>query len=139
MLQKLKNRSIVAGLTLAAAVALVGAPGIAQAQSGSRICGNYWSSGSVLWVKVIEVPKSDWPACGRAVDRTNSVGTVPPEVWRRNPSGNWGSRQPIRMETCEKFSLGLLGNRFGGNVCNSMKRANNVFEVNQRTISTFWY
>lgn len=136
--------------TLAAAAMTTGmllavmAPGVAQAQSGSRICGNYWKGyydggqKEVTWSRVIEVPKSDGIACSRAIDRTDRVGDPPSEI-RNLPGLYWGDRQRLQVAECEWYSQELLNAKYGDDVCNSMLRADNVNEVRLRTISEFWY
>ncbi|MGJ5894595.1 hypothetical protein ACSCBZ_21925 [Streptomyces niveiscabiei] len=73
------------------------APGIAQAQSGSRICGNWWAGvynhgqNEVIWARVIEVPKTDSIACQRAIDRTDKVGpTTLPQRIKNFKDLKWG-------------------------------------------------
>lgn len=128
---------------MAAGMLLSGAmSGTADAQSGSRICGNYWKGyynggqKEVTWSKVIEVVKTDGIACQRAVDRTDNVGTVPNEL--KIPGIRWGSRQPLKNVECEWYSQQLLNAKYGDDVCHSMTRADNVVEASNRTISQFW-
>lgn len=129
---------VAAGALFAAAI-----PGTAEAQSGSRICGNYWkgyynnSQQEVTWSRVIEVPKSDGVACQRAIDRTDRVGNPPGEI-AGLPGLWWGGRQRLQSVECEWYSQNLLNAKYGDDVCNSMLRADNVFEVNGRTPSEFW-
>ncbi|MDW4910132.1 hypothetical protein RB628_33585 [Streptomyces sp. ADMS] len=134
--------------TLAAAVLTAGTmfalavPGTAQAQAGSRICGNYWTGyyangqKEVTWSRVIEVPKSDGISCDVAINRTDRVGNPPQETV--NLKVKWGARQRLQNVTCEYFSQGVLNSKHGDDVCNSMLRADNVGEVRQRTISQFY-
>ncbi|MDT0572827.1 hypothetical protein RM704_36115 [Streptomyces sp. DSM 3412] len=135
---KLAAAAVAAGALFAIAV-----PGTAEAQSGSRICGNYWKGyynngqQEVLWSRVIEVPKSDGIACQRAIDRTDKVGNPPSELTRLGVT--WGARQRLQNVTCEWYSQDLFNAKYGDDVCLSMQRADNTFQVNGRTISQYWY
>ncbi|MFM9594913.1 hypothetical protein ACKI1J_42445 [Streptomyces scabiei] len=130
-----------AGMAAGALFALA-VPGTAEAQSGSRICGNYWTGyyangqKEVTWSRVIEVPKSDGVACDVAINRTDRVGNPPQETV--NLGVKWGSRQRLQNVTCEWYSQDVLNSKHGDDVCNSMLRADNVFEVKNRTISQFY-
>jgi hypothetical protein len=144
-IQRTKRRvAMLAALGMAAtALFSVAIPVTAQAQSGSRICGNYWkgyynnNQQEVTWSRVIEVPKTDGISCQRAIDRTNNVGNPPREI-SRLPGLRWGARQRLQNVECEWYSQGLLDAKYGDDVCNSMQRADNVGEVNGRTPSQFW-
>ncbi|MEX3101973.1 MULTISPECIES: hypothetical protein [unclassified Streptomyces] len=121
------------------------APGIAQAQSGSRICGNWWAGvynhgqNEVIWARVIEVPKTDNIACQRAIDRTDKVGpTTLPQRIKNFKDLKWGGRQRISGASCEWFSQDLMNAKYGDDVCLSMQRADNTVQVDHRTISHFW-
>ncbi|MBE4740076.1 hypothetical protein HW845_35340 [Streptomyces sp. ND05-3B] len=143
--QRMKRRTatLAAAGMAAGALFAIAVPGTAEAQSGSRICGNYWKGyynkgqQEVIWSRVIEVPKSDGVSCQRAMDRTDKVGNPPSELTRLGVT--WGSRQRLHNVTCEWFSQDLFNAKYGDDVCNSMQRADNVWQVNGRTISQFWY
>ncbi|MER6717053.1 hypothetical protein [Streptomyces sp. NPDC000877] len=151
MQTKLTKRTKRRTATLAAiamtsgAMFTVMAPGMAEAQSGSRICGNWWAgtynggTQEVIWSRVIEVPKTDGIACQRAIDRTDKVGTTTlPQRIKNFKDLKWGSRQRISGWSCESYSQELLSAKYGDDVCLKMTRADTAVEVNNRTISHFW-
>ncbi|WEH17713.1 hypothetical protein [Streptomyces sp. VNUA24] len=141
LMKRRKAMLTAAGMAAGALFALA-VPGTAEAQSGSRICGNYWTGyyangqKEVTWSRVIEVPKSDGVACDVAINRTDRVGNPPQETV--NLGVKWGSRQRLQNVTCEWYSQDVLNSKHGDDVCNSMLRADNVFEVKNRTISQFY-
>lgn len=140
---KLRTATFAAVGMAAAALFSVVIPVAAEAQSGSRICGNYWKGyynngqREVTWSRVIEVPKSDSVSCQRAMDRTDKLGNPPNEIARLSGL-KWGARQRLQSVSCEWYSQELLNAKYGDNVCLSMQRADNVFQVNGRTISQHW-
>ncbi|WP_326582530.1 hypothetical protein OG889_28160 [Streptomyces sp. NBC_00481] len=143
-LKRMKRRTatLAAAGMAAGALFAIAVPGTAEAQSGSRICGNYWKGyynngqQEVTWSRVIEVPKSDGIACQRAIDRTDKVGNPPNELTRLGVK--WGARQRLQNVTCEWYSQDVLNSKYGDDVCLSMQRADNTIQVNGRTISQFW-
>ncbi|WP_327695074.1 hypothetical protein [Streptomyces sp. NBC_00459] len=141
-LLKRRTATMVATAFAAGALFAVAVPGTAEAQSGSRICGNYWKGyynngqKEVTWSRVIEVPKSDGVSCDVAINRTDRVGNPPQETV--NLGVKWGARQRLQNVTCEYFSQEILDSKHGDDVCNSMLRADNVFQVKNRTISQFY-
>lgn len=139
-----RRTATLAAAGMAAGALFAAAPGTAEAQAGSRICGNYWkgyynnNQQEVTWSRVIEVPKLDGISCQRAIDRTDQVGNPPSELTSL-PGLKWGDRQRLQNETCEWYSQNLLNAKYGDDVCLNMLRADHVTEVNGRTISQFWY
>ncbi|MDQ0962740.1 hypothetical protein QFZ66_006618 [Streptomyces sp. B4I13] len=141
-----RRTAMLAAFTVAAgALFTVMVPGIAEAQSGSRICGNWWAGyynggqNEVIWSRVIEVPKSDGISCSKAMARTDKVGNPPlPSRITRYNDLHWGARQRLDNVTCEWFSQELLNAKHGDDVCLKMLRADNVQQVKLRTISQFW-
>ncbi|WP_307835376.1 hypothetical protein [Streptomyces adelaidensis] len=139
---KRRTATLAAAGMAAGALFAMAVPGTAEAQSGSRICGNYWKGyynngqEEVTWSRVIEVPKTDDSACARAIDRTDKVGNPPSEITKLGVT--WGDRQRLSKKTCEWYSQDLLNAKYGDDVCLTMQRADNVFQVNGRTISQYW-
>lgn len=134
-----KRTAVLAFVTAAAAVTL---PVTAEAQSGSRICGNYWearSNGQSVgkFARVLEVPKADAfdAICLRVISQTDTVGDrqlpgFPGKV-------TWNPRQTIRAWTCE--DAGALfrdanGNpKYGADPCLTMNRVDAIGQVDGRT------
>jgi hypothetical protein len=140
---KRRTATLAAFTVTAGALFAVMVPGVAEAQAGSRICGNYWAGtynngqNEVIWSRVIEVPKTDHISCQRAIDRTDRVGN-PPSGITKHKGLKWGARQRIDNWSCEKYSQELLDAKYGDDVCTKMLRADNVVQAGRRTISQFW-
>lgn len=131
------NRTAAMAACVVAAVAAVTVtlPGTAQAQSGSRICGNYWearANGKTVGImaKVLEVPKVDFGICLRVIDKTNSIdGRSLPGY----PGAvTWNPRQPMRSWTCEDAG-DLFNDKYGDDPCLSMNRVDLIHQVADRT------
>ncbi|MFM9556091.1 hypothetical protein ACKI19_27815 [Streptomyces caniscabiei] len=134
-----KRKAVLAALVITAAAATtVTVPGTAEAQSGSRICGNYWearANGKTVGImaKVLEVPKVDFGICLRVIDKTNSInGRELPGYGKVT----WNPRQPIRSWTCEDFG-DLFNDTYGNDPCNSMNRVDLIGQVKDRTPKEF--
>ncbi|WP_202918957.1 hypothetical protein [Saccharothrix deserti] len=67
----------------------------------------------------------------------DKVGNPPSEITCLKGL-KWGARQRLQNVTCEWYSQDLLSAKYGDDVCLSMQRADNVWQVNGRTISQFW-
>ncbi|MER6717051.1 hypothetical protein [Streptomyces sp. NPDC000877] len=124
----------VAILGLAVAAAVITLPGTAQAQSGSRICGNYWdarANGKTVGrvAKVLEVPKVDFNICLRVIDHTNSIGNMQLPGYKGKVT--WNPRQVIRSYTCEEAG-NLFNQKYGADPCNKMNRVDLIGQVNGR-------
>jgi hypothetical protein len=137
--QKYKRAAVLAALAVAAgAIIPIAMPGTAGAQSGSRICGNYWearANGKTVGIlaKVMEVPKTDFGICLRVIDKTNSInGRDLPGYGKVT----WNPRQPIRSWTCEDFG-DLFNDAYGNDPCNSMNRVDLIGQVANRSPKEF--
>ena len=131
-----KRKAVLAALVITAAAATtVAVPGSAEAQSGSRICGNYWearANGKTVGImaKVLEVPKVDFGICLRVIDKTNSIdGRSLPGY---NGKVTWNPRQPIRSWTCEDAG-DLFTDKYGNDPCLNMNRVDLIGQVANRT------
>ncbi|WP_200306390.1 hypothetical protein [Streptomyces adelaidensis] len=131
-----KRKAVLAALVITAAAATtVTLPGTAEAQSGSRICGNYWearANGKTVGImaKVLEVPKVDFGICLRVIDKTNSInGRSLPGY---NGTVTWNPRQPIRSWTCEDAG-DLFNDKYGNDPCLNMNRVDLIGQVANRT------
>ncbi|MGW0705130.1 hypothetical protein ACWD4G_03995 [Streptomyces sp. NPDC002643] len=130
-----KRRTALAALAMAAAAATtITLPGTAEAQSGSRICGNYWearANGKTVGImaKVLEVPKTDFGICLRVIDKTNSInGRELPGYGKVT----WNPRQPMRSWTCEEAG-NLFQGKYGWDPCLTMNRVDLIHQVAGRT------
>ncbi|MFF5372770.1 hypothetical protein [Streptomyces sp. NPDC013187] len=126
------KRAVILGLAVAAAVITL--PGTAQAQSGSRICGNYWdarANGKTVGrvAKVLEVPKVENGICLRVIDHTNSIGNMQLPGYKGKVT--WNPRQVIRLWTCEEAG-NLFNQKYGADPCNHMNRVDLIGQVNGR-------
>jgi hypothetical protein len=138
-LAKARVAAIAAIVMVAGVLLTVMVSGTAEAQSGSRICGNFWvanpTSGGhvqeVIWVRVLEVHKDDGVTCTHAIDKANRLGNPPVKA------NNWGDRQRLHNVTCEYVSQQLLDSKYGDDICNRMQRVDNAFQLSGRTISEF--
>ncbi|MDW4910134.1 hypothetical protein RB628_33595 [Streptomyces sp. ADMS] len=130
------HKAVLAALVItAAATTTVALPGTAEAQSGSRICGNYWearANGKTVGImaKVLEVPKTDFGICLRVIDKTNSINgrTLP----GYNGTVTWNPRQPMRSWTCEDAG-DLFNDKYGNDPCLAMNRVDLIGQVANRT------
>ncbi|MDQ0962737.1 hypothetical protein QFZ66_006615 [Streptomyces sp. B4I13] len=125
-------------LALAATAAVITLPGTAQAQSGSRICGNYWdarANGKTVGrvAIVLEVPNIDFGICRRVIDHTNSIGRTDLPGYGKV---TWNPRNEIRSWTCEQAG-NLFNQKFGADPCLKMNRVDLIGQVNQRK-AKFW-
>lgn len=132
----LNSKALLAALVITAAAATtVTLPGTAQAQSGSRICGNYWearANGRTVGImaKVLEVPKNDFGICLRVIDKTNSINGRSLPGYRGKVT--WNPRQPMRSWTCEEAGY-LFNQKYGADPCDSMNRVDLIHQVANRT------
>ncbi|EMF50493.1 MULTISPECIES: hypothetical protein [Streptomyces] len=130
-----RRKAVLAALVITAAAATtVTLPGTAAAQSGSRICGNYWearANGKTVGImaKVLEVPKVDFGICLRVIDKTNSInGRELPGYGKVT----WNPRQPMRSWTCEDAG-DLFNDKYGEDPCLTMNRVDLIGQVANRT------
>ncbi|MCQ9184586.1 hypothetical protein KMT30_37215 [Streptomyces sp. IBSBF 2953] len=126
------KRTAIIGLAVAAAVVTL--PGTAQAQSGSRICGNYWYARANektvgIVAKVLEVPKVDFNICLRVIDHTNSIGNMQLPGYKGKVT--WNPRQVMRSWNCEEAG-NLFNQKYGADPCNHMNRIDLIGQVNGR-------
>ncbi|NEC85619.1 hypothetical protein [Streptomyces sp. SID12501] len=130
------RKAVLAALVITAAAATtVTVPGTAEAQSGSRICGNYWearANGKTVGIiaKVLEVPKVDFGICLRVIDKTNSIsGRSLPGY---NGTVTWNPRHAMRSWTCEEAG-DLFNDKYGNDPCLDMNRVDLIGQVANRT------
>ncbi|WP_327695071.1 hypothetical protein [Streptomyces sp. NBC_00459] len=130
------RKAVLAALVItAAATTTVTLPGTAEAQSGSRICGNYWearANGKTVGIiaKVLEVPKVDFGICLRVIDKTNSINGRSLPGYKGTVT--WNPRQAIRSWTCEDFG-DLFNDTYGNDPCLDMNRVDLIGQVANRT------
>ncbi|WP_158854769.1 hypothetical protein [Saccharothrix deserti] len=131
---------VLAVLTVLGSVVLaIATPGKADAQSGSRVCGaswRIWPDGKEhVYVKVIEVPKTDGTSCKAAMDRLDHIGglfKLRPD-WRKY---NWPQSDQVRNWICEDLGR-LVRGTYGYDPCLNMKRADHLMEARTRAPSEF--
>jgi hypothetical protein len=141
MIKSTKKRA----MALAALVATAGAitavviPATASAQSGSRICGNYWEArngGQTVGIvaKVYEVPKVDGGICHQAITYSDSIGRE--QLPGYNGTVTWNPRIEIASWTCEEFG-DLLNDKYGNDPCLQMNRMDFYTEVGKNKAKRF--
>lgn len=120
---------VAASLTSAAVL-----PSAAEAQTGSRICGNYWearNNGRTVGMMafVLEVPKVDFNICLHVINHTDKInGRTLPGYGKVT----WNPRQAIKSWTCEDAG-DLFNDKYGNDPCLSMNRVDLIHQVPGRT------
>jgi hypothetical protein len=136
---KKRAMAVAALVATAGAITAVVIPATASAQSGSRICGNYWAArngGQTVGIvaKVYEVPKVDGGICHQAI--TYSDGIDGEQLPGYNGTVTWNPKIAIKSWTCEEFG-DLFLDQFGNDPCVQMNRMDFYTEVGENKAKRF--